>query len=714
MFQADYLANMVGADSHFNYSGTPYTTVPAVKALLLSSNFARVRDGGAGTFFPMSVGLGTSGETAATVAAKVKASPKYDSFELCGNEYDGGNANWQQVLTACIKQESPLVRPYGKPIAAPSLVTWSDEPKLGNQSQYVDASNLHFNTCGDNILTKTYTSWATALAAARQVSPVVWVTETGWGSRRTPTQDNTLYGRGCSIPDRYIAAYDVRELIFLPSQGVQRVNFYQFADMPSDVVFGATGLVNPDGSPKPQFTAVNNYLGLLKDPGPAFVPHIPTPSITYPANAPITHLVAAKRDGTVLVALAREMLDFKWQTQTPITNAPVPVTVSEQGYVPVAYWAFQPDGSMIKTPLTGTSFTTSLAIDPVVVEFGKPTPQPTSTPTMAPTQAPTPAPTTAPTLPPAVGQFASSVFYQPLPANPAVAANSSAWAALLFQAGHSDFPPFKQLDNTAYIVNPIATTNVSLTIACNKVAWSATSCDSFNGEKISVPATLAIQQSSDQHAIWDTPTGEMDGWLTGTSLPASGTWSVGSLGFCLFSGDGTGCSNSTATNLATSLGAIDPVAVLHGEADPTHGTIGYALAASALCADTTFVYPATASDGANTNSSSACAGNTGAGQRPPEGARWFLNYTDAQINAMGFQPYMAVIYRTMDREHYGGVVTDTNWSGAPGLSVQALYGDWSFAAKEAGVSTAAGTTIPWPMGPINLAKDVEFCSTGTC
>lgn len=52
--------------------------------------------------------------------------------------------------------------------------------------------------------------------------------------------------------------------------------------------------------------------------------------------------------------------------------------------------------------------------------------------------------------------------------------------------------------------------------------------------------------------------------------------------------------------------------------------------------------------------------------------------------------------------------------GCSSVNVQALYGDWSFAAKEAGVSTAAGTIIPWPMGPINLAGDVEFCSTGTC
>jgi hypothetical protein len=291
---------------------------------------------------------------------------------------------------------------------------------------------------------------------------------------------------------------------------------------------------------------------------------------------------------------------------------------------------------------------------------------------------------------------------------------STSWASLLFQTGRAYFPSFNQMDNSAYIVNPGTGPSKMLTISCNKVPWSATSCDQFNGKTIPVPASLQIQNNSDQHAIWDTTTGEMDAWLAGTSLPTSGTWSVGSLGYCAFSGDGTGCSNSTATNLATSLGAINPVDVKAGEADPVHGTIGYAVATSALCADTTFVYPATASDGSNTNSTPACSGHTGSNARPPEGTRWFLNYTDVQINAMGFKPYMEVIYRTMDKQHYGGIITDTNWSGAPGLTEQTVDGDWTFAAVEAGTSSAQGQQIPWPMGSINEAQDIVFCTNGTC
>ncbi|MBD5633105.1 MAG: hypothetical protein IAI49_01400, partial [Candidatus Eremiobacteraeota bacterium] len=207
--------------------------------------------------------------------------------------------------------------------------------------------------------------------------------------------------------------------------------------------------------------------------------------------------------------------------------------------------------------------------------------------------------------------------------------------------------------------------------------------------------------------------GEYDFWLAKQPGAAGSVMSVGGAGFCKWGTDGTNCSNATATNIATSIGGIDATLLANAESS-WNGTLPYAIATAALCADPSFVYPAASSDGQNTNTSAPCAGATASGARPPEGTRWFLNKTDVEIDATSNSRYVKALLRTVDRQHYGGVIVSSNWYGAPGLSMQYNRGNFGFAATEAGVAYSGNVTLPVTSNGIDPATDVVFCSNGTC
>ena len=326
--------------------------------------------------------------------------------------------------------------------------------------------------------------------------------------------------------------------------------------------------------------------------------------------------------------------------------------------------------------------------------------------------------------------FKANPICKRLPAHPRVSPSSAAWSALLFQTGRAYFPPFNALvtadagdarDGSLPLDTlPRGGAVYHLRVDCDAVPWGVATCAKtgarLQGRVIGFPTTMIPAGNSDHHYAWTdvAKRGEYDLWLAKRPRPHDRSMHVGGAGFCSWEGDGTGCSGADATNIAMAIDAIHAYALEAGEADARRGTLGYAVSTSALCADPTWVYPATYSDGANTDRTPACAGHTGKGERPPEGVRWFLDVSDAQIDATKNAPYVKVLLRTMDREHYGGIVTDTNWSGAPGLTPQYDRGDYSFAAREAGVAPAPFASVPFTLDGIDLRRDVVFCNNGSC
>ncbi len=337
--------------------------------------------------------------------------------------------------------------------------------------------------------------------------------------------------------------------------------------------------------------------------------------------------------------------------------------------------------------------------------------------------------------------YRTNPICRPLPREPVISPYSHAWAAAEFQTGRDYFSSFGA--NTGIMrLGPFTLSKdgsdppvghvtagsavVAQVVACDRAAWSSHTCEAqkMNGATVNFPVGAEPAGNSDHHYSWldDVKRGNFDCWLCARPTSPGAVIHVGGLGFCPWDknapgdelGDGTSCSNATATNIETTLGSIAEADFSASAEDPVHGTFGHAIAFSALCADTTFVFPATASDGSNTNGTAACASYLGAHGRPPEGTRLFLDMSDEAVDALPLPSYNKAWLRTLDREHYGGIITDTNWDGAPGLSAAYRRDDFAPEARAAGVTPSPFAAIPIDLASVNLARDIRFCASGDC
>ncbi len=317
---------------------------------------------------------------------------------------------------------------------------------------------------------------------------------------------------------------------------------------------------------------------------------------------------------------------------------------------------------------------------------------------------------------------------RPLPKKPHLSPFSAMW--ITEQAQPGERPVFANLGvvanvkpgdrfETAYpLYGDPKSRAVVHVVHCHGVAYSEWLCARTHvaGLRVRIPVGAFPEGNDDHHlSIEDDAAGrEFDFW--GAEVPSSVPGSpldTKAGGQCPYAGDGTGCSGSTATNIATSLGAIDPQLVLAVEHDP-HGTLPYAIATSLLCNSATWVFPATYSDGDTSNDTPACAGHLGKNGRPPEGVRYFLDVSDAEVNATSNAGWVKVLLRTLDREHFGGTITDTNWSGAIGPAFAALRSAWWDPILAETPRRLFTHGLPVTSDGIDLIEKLKFCTNGTC
>ncbi len=319
-----------------------------------------------------------------------------------------------------------------------------------------------------------------------------------------------------------------------------------------------------------------------------------------------------------------------------------------------------------------------------------------------------------------------------LPAAPQISPFSGAWAAVNFQSGRDEIsgltakPGTRPFDDGSrdnadppyeLVTKDTATTPQRIT--CDAVPWAQWDCRNYGiaDKTINVPSDMEPAGNTDHHFSFGSlaARGEYDFWLVQSRIaPANGRLHVGGGGFCPWAGDGTACSGSNATNIAGTLGSITAADFARARSNRTHGTFGHAIAFSVLCADAAHVWPANASDGKNTDSYPACAGHTGPGARPPEGTRLYLDLNDDQVDALNLHDYEKAFWRTVDKQHYGGIIVDTTWAGGQGLNPVFQRDDFSTEAQEAGIAPQPYAAVPIRRGSITLRNDIKFCINGTC
>jgi hypothetical protein len=335
--QADSFVDGIGVNTHFDYHGTPYdTNFVRVRTMLVNSGIRHIRDGGndtrasatlrsryatlAADGITYEIGV-NHGESDSYILSQIAVAPKAFMIEP-DNEYDGSNdPTWvnvlrifQQRLYADVKGSAFY---NGVTVLGPSLVDDRNALRLGDLSQYMDAGNVHIAPPGVN---PGDSSLRNALSPEQALSgnKPIWVTETGYDSNISHRQ---------ALPDDVIAKYDPRLIATWWQLGVRHVFFYQFSNMSAaDSMFGFTGLIDDNGNPKPQYTAIQSMISLLSDRGLSFTPRQFAFTLSGSLSN-VQHLTLQKRDGSTWLLLWIELPGYTWQTHTYTPVPPQSVSI---------------------------------------------------------------------------------------------------------------------------------------------------------------------------------------------------------------------------------------------------------------------------------------------------------------------------------------------------------------------------------------------------
>ncbi len=376
---ADSFVDAIGVDSHFNYRDSPYVLEwPALSAALIGSGIRHIRDGGS----PASdydARLATLGEHGIKHGAgfSIRATPEVIKSHIAAfepyledvespNEYDSSkDPDWVANIVAFQKMLYTLVHGdsayAGIKVLGPPLARQQYYSQLGPLDAYEDAANLHITTCDLNPGTDderrgsiVYTH--SLIRTSTRTKPI-WTTETGYNDDMT---------RPCALADDTIAKYDLRTLAEKWNAGEQRVYFYQYADMPSDRIFGGMGMMHADGTPKVQFTALSSMVHLLADPGAPFTAQ-PLGFTLGGSDTNVHHTLLQKRDGRYELLVWLEVRSWDPKSRTAIAVEPQTVRLTLPKSIRAAkIYAFTPAWTLASTPLALRDGTASIKVTDTV------------------------------------------------------------------------------------------------------------------------------------------------------------------------------------------------------------------------------------------------------------------------------------------------------------------------------------------------------------
>jgi len=331
----------------------------------------------------------------------------------------------------------------------------------------------------------------------------------------------------------------------------------------------------------------------------------------------------------------------------------------------------------------------------LVIQVSGPAPAPASKPASSPPPAPAiPHPVQgiasgvlgAPGCDPAWGSFGSGVrppgcwrpyapdspFNREIAATAPTAANSDAVVSRLISFGHiqnmlAGTAGRGELDGGRPLFFSAATDPV-FTVHCTE-NWGTCAVE---GAQIRIPDGAQPAGGSDAHlSVIDQASGwEYDFWGVESKPSGGGTLTIRWGGKTRIDGNGLG-SDAVAAQYGTAAG------VLRAE-ELASGQINHALFLGVACDSGQWVYPAT-------KGGSQCADPTNA---PPEGTRFQLTLSDAQIQALPVPDWKKTILTAM--AHYGMIVGDTG-------------GTWGIAQESEVAYTSVGAPDPW----VALAKQAN-------
>lgn len=383
----------VGVNTHFSYTDTAYYQQPATLiAAIQQLHIRHVRDGlAAGWVAPNlysifeqldQAGIGANlvmpnpGASAPSVQVIEALLPNYPSADAIEdpNEYDqSGDPAWAADLRGYLPVIWQAGQDTGLPVFGPSLTQTDSYPTLGNVSADISDGNLHVYWGGRNPETS---GWGgpdaqnnyygslpydfDQLEIDSPGKPVV-MTETGYVVNNAPSQN--------VIPESVEAIYEPRLLLHAWNMGIRRTYIYELMDDPSSPP--GLGLLRPDLTARPAYTALANLMSLLSDSEGGFSPQ----TLTYwldGVSDPIETTVLEKQDGSFWLALWEPASIFDVNAVVPVTVAPRTIKLSvDSGMQIEQVWSFDDAGNTSSVSPGAASAAISLNTAVTLVRIAK-------------------------------------------------------------------------------------------------------------------------------------------------------------------------------------------------------------------------------------------------------------------------------------------------------------------------------------------------------
>jgi hypothetical protein len=250
------------------------------------------------------------------------------------------------------------------PVLMPSLAFPSNGNQLGYLSS-VSMGNMHSYAGGHPPSQDLDTKWIPDTRIVSGSNKLIVATECGWHNALT---DGNASQPG--ISEQASAKYVPRLYLEYFNRGVRRsflyelINQRQAPDQENNF-----GLLRADGSRKPAFTALTNFVQLLKDPGEAFQPG----NLAYALSGDLTavnHTLLQKRNGKFYLVLWQDVSSFDLNSKADLNPAEHSITISLKTEMSQAN-IYRPVTS--RQPVASTGSTRQLQVNvpdhPVVVEL---------------------------------------------------------------------------------------------------------------------------------------------------------------------------------------------------------------------------------------------------------------------------------------------------------------------------------------------------------
>jgi hypothetical protein len=189
-------------------------------------------------------------------------------------------------------------------VCSPSIEFGATATAIGDIGRWIECGSIHPYPTWPNYPTYVdrVKAYKTALAPAYPSNPW-WTTEASYHTG----------GDGSDRPVSELAQakYGLRMLVEYYLRAQQRVYFYELLDQGTSPTNREQhfGLIRYDGSPKPLYTALSRFQGLVADPGPAFTPQHLEYSLSGDLGA-VHRLLLQKRDGHFQLLLWQEVKSY--------------------------------------------------------------------------------------------------------------------------------------------------------------------------------------------------------------------------------------------------------------------------------------------------------------------------------------------------------------------------------------------------------------------